>query len=472
MKEYTADDLLEAREKRVELINDLLERYKTPLLVMRVNYPGLKKMNDITVNIIKIMTPIICTLLGDKVWDKSVLKGAEGPVLYIAVNEDVHSLKKMAIDLEEHHSLGRCLDIDVYDRLGKSLRREELGYPRRKCYLCDEDAHYCVRSRRHSESKVVKYIEEKYQDYWKETHSIDIASLAVQAMLYEVSCSPSPGLVSRESKGAHKDMDYYTFLDSAASLIKPLVHCVESGFSLKAPEDIFKEIRCIGQLGEQQMFQKTSGVNTYKGMFFLLGICCAAGGKALYSGASFSSLQSLIKDMTRGLVERELSSRYAEFGTASERTTDGSGGDVKSNLALTYGEKLFLKHKVEGIRGEVEKGLPTVFDFSLNFYKENKELSQNHRLVQTLLAIMQYCEDSNILHRHSFETLREVQDKAKDILSIGGVKTLQGMKAIRAMNEEFCQRNISPGGSADLLGVTVFLYLLEEYMEKMNLSKI
>lgn len=280
---------------------------------------------------------------------------------------------------------------------------------------------------------------------------INIASLAVQAMLYEASCNPSPGLVSRASSGAHQDMDFFTFLDSATTLINPLIHCAEAGFTSSTPKEIFNQIRQIGQLGEQQMFHKTSGVNTHKGMFFLLGVCCAAGGKALYRGAHFSSLQSIIKDMTLGLVERELGSRYMEFKNADE-------------FSLTHGERLFLHHKVEGIRGEIQRGLPTVFDFSLGFYKENQDLSKNRRLVQTLIAIMQYCEDSTILYRHSIETLKEVQERAKRIVSIGGVKTPEGIKAIEEMDEDFSKRKISPGGSADLLGVTVFLDLLEDYM--------
>ena len=284
-------------------------------------------------------------------------------------------------------------------------------------------------------------------------YSINIASLAIQAMLYEVSCHPSPGLVSITSCGAHQDMDYFTFLESATALIKPLIYCAEVGFSPSTPKEIFDKIRQIGQAGEEQMFQKTGGVNTHKGMLFLLGVCCAAGGKVLYSGAGFSALQGMIKDMTAGLVERELSSRCGDFKQADE-------------FALTHGERLYLKYQVEGIRGEVQRGLPTVFDFSLGFYQKNQRLSKNHRLVHTLVGIMQFCEDANILHRHSPETLREVQARAQKIMSLGGVKTLAGLKAIEVMDEDFSQRKISPGGSADLLGTTVFLDLLEEYMAK------
>ena len=281
--------------------------------------------------------------------------------------------------------------------------------------------------------------------------AINIASLAVQAILYEASCNPSPGLVSKVSSGAHSDMDYFTFLDSATVLINPLIHCAEAGLSSKSPKEIFEQIRQIGQLGERQMFDKTAGVNTHKGTLFLLGICCAAGGKALHSGAHFSSLQSIIQDMTEGLVERELGSRVCEL-------------ENSSGAALTHGERLFLIHKVEGIRGEAQRGLPVVFNFSLEFYKENHGLSKNLRLVQTLLAIMQFCEDTTILHRHSLDTLKEVQGRAKQIISLGGVRTPAGIKAIEEMDDDFCRRKISPGGSADLLGVTVFLCLLEDFI--------
>jgi len=165
MKEYTADELLDAREKRVGLIDKLLKRYKTPLLVMRVNYPGLKKTNEVTVNLIKDMSPLICTILSDKIRGRVLTQGAEGPIFYAAVDEEVSALKTIAIDFEENHSLGRCLDLDVYDSLGYSISRQEFGYSRRKCYLCEDYAHHCVRARRHSEHEIIAYIEEKYREY-------------------------------------------------------------------------------------------------------------------------------------------------------------------------------------------------------------------------------------------------------------------------------------------------------------------
>jgi holo-ACP synthase CitX len=165
MREYTADELLEAREKRAGIIDQLLKQYNIPLLCMRVNYPGLRKTNDVTLNISQDMSALLCSFLGNRVRFKSLRVGAEGPIFLAAVEEDVLVLKKAVIEVEEGHVLGRCLDLDVYDRSGRSIGRQELGYPRRKCYLCEDFAQHCVRSRRHSEQEVIDYIEDRFREY-------------------------------------------------------------------------------------------------------------------------------------------------------------------------------------------------------------------------------------------------------------------------------------------------------------------
>lgn len=277
--------------------------------------------------------------------------------------------------------------------------------------------------------------------------SMTISSFAVQAMIYEVSCYPSPGLVSPISSGAHKDMNFFTFVDSTSALSKYLTLFVQEGLTDKSNEEIFNNIRKIGVEAEKDMFFKTGGVNTHKGMLFLMGVACAAVGKAIYEEKDFKQVQSIIKEMTKGIVKSELFT-------------------LKEKDKLSHGEKLFLKYKTEGVRGEVERGIPTVFDFSLDFYKQNGDLSINDRLVHTLIGIMQICDDSTIIYRHSPKVLEEVKEKSRDIIKLGGMKTSDGRDSINRLCDEFIKRNISPGGSADLLGVTVFLYLVEEYMNK------
>jgi len=275
--------------------------------------------------------------------------------------------------------------------------------------------------------------------------SMTISSFAIQAMIYEISCFPSPGLISPVSNGAHTDMNLYTFIDSTSTLSKYLALFVQEGLSGKTYKEIFNGIRRIGVEAETDMFAKTRGINTHKGMLFLMGVACAATGKAIFEKKEFKCIQDIIKEMTRGIVENELSS-------------------LEDNVVLSHGEKLFLKYKTQGVRGEVEKGIPTVFNFSLNFYKQNLQLNINDRLVHTLIGIMQICDDTTIIYRHNPQVLHDVREKTIDIIKLGGMKTDIGRSKIDSLCVEFIEKNISPGGSADLLSVTIFLYLVEQYM--------
>lgn len=273
-----------------------------------------------------------------------------------------------------------------------------------------------------------------------------IAGYAIEAMLCEVAAYPSPGLVSSVSKGAHEDMDYYTFIKSTSVLSKYMVLFAEEGFSNNSPKDIFSAIRKIGIEAEIEMFKGTKGINTHKGLVFLLGISCAAVAKAINDKKTFGEIQGIIKEMTKGIVHDELiyMSKVKE---------------------ISHGEKLFLKYNVDGIRGEVERGIPLVFDYSLGIFKENKHLKFNDRLIHTLLCIMMHCEDSNILHRQSMDILKKVQEKATEIINLGGMATKIGQAKIENLDREFIKGNISPGGSADLLAVTMFFSSIDIYME-------
>lgn len=286
----------------------------------------------------------------------------------------------------------------------------------------------------------------KFNDEYEEKLAYEIGGFAIQAMLYEVSCFPSPGLVSPVSNGAHKDMNFYTFVDSTCALSSYFVKFVREGFKEVSCRELFKNIRKIGIEAEKDMFLKTKGVNTHKGMIFLMGIACAAVGKAIRDEKTFIAITKIIKEMTSGIVENELE-------------------NINLNKKLSYGEKIYIEHKIKGIKGEVEEGIPIVFDFALKIFDECNELCTNDRLVHTLVGIMQICEDTNVIHRHSVETLRLVQEKAEDIIRKGGMKTVIGKEMIEKLNCEFIEKNISPGGSADILGVTVFMNLVREHMK-------
>lgn len=280
--------------------------------------------------------------------------------------------------------------------------------------------------------------------------SFDITEFAIKAMLYEVSSFPSPGLVSPVSSGAHKDMDFYSFIDSTVALNRYIYLFAKEGFKEGTPKDIFNNIRKIGIEAEKAMFKSTKGINTHKGMIFLMGIIVAATTNSIHKGEAFETLKEKVKQMCFGITKDEL-------------------GNLDRKKELSHGEKLFKKYKITGIRGEVEKGMPLAFDIGLKAYKEAEDLNQKDRLVQTLITIMCYCDDSTILHRHNFEVLEEVKEISRNLIGIGAMKTTEGKREIEKLNEIFINRNISPGGSADILAISVFLFYVELYFKTLKL---
>lgn len=70
-------------------------------------------------------------------------------------------------------------------------------------------------------------------------------------------------------------------------------------------------------------------------------------------------------------------------------------------------------------------------------------------------------EDTNILSRSDRQTLYYAQQAAQDILQKGGAFTEEGLAAVWKLNDDFVARHISPGGCADLLILSIFLYRME-----------
>ena len=271
-----------------------------------------------------------------------------------------------------------------------------------------------------------------------------VGQYLTQAILLEVSTHPKPGLVTRLSNGAHKDMSIFTFMMSSAVLSKAFNDLQDIGQAHRGTlAELFCKLRSYGVGAEAELLRVTKGVNTQRGILFAGGIVSAVSGYAMNMGLSRNALLPMIKEMAAGLVARELKNL--------------------DHAAMTAGEKLYYKYGITGIRGEVENGFPSVINHGLPALADafNKGATLNDALVHALIALMTVVEDSNVIWRTDYETLLEVQRIAKDILNLGSVFTEKGRMAIAETERYFLQRRISPGGRADLLSVTITLYLLE-----------
>jgi len=82
--------------------------------------------------------------------DSGIDSYPDGPSAWIAASCSLEQLKRFAIQLEEEHSLGALIDIDISGADGEPLSRRELGFSARRCLVCGEDAAVCAASQRHS----------------------------------------------------------------------------------------------------------------------------------------------------------------------------------------------------------------------------------------------------------------------------------------------------------------------------------
>jgi triphosphoribosyl-dephospho-CoA synthetase len=292
-----------------------------------------------------------------------------------------------------------------------------------------------------------------------------IGRLARRAALLEASAAPKPGLVCPERQGAHPDMEYADFVASAASLEPYFGECAALGRGKPEPRIVLDLLRPGAIRAEQAMLAATGGVNTHKGLIFSLGLICAAYGRLAgeprppgpdgVNGPDGSAWARLLATeaagYARGIVERELAP--LRLDPPARR--------------LTAGERLYLEHRVTGIRGEAERGFPTALRaFGLLREELRQELARpapdlvsNQILPHALLRLMAETEDTNILHRGGREGLRFVQDQALSVLRRGGMRTAEGRAAMLRFCAACARRRLSPGGCADMLVVGVFFHL-------------
>lgn len=170
LNEKMALEILEAREERADFIKSLIEKHKKTVVSVRVNYPGINKVNDKTKLIIDVAEKYVEKELNKYIKLKIKKTTAEGPSIILVMEKEPIFIKKVSVKIEEEMELGRLLDIDVYNEKGESLNREQVGVEKRRCFLCNQYAHICSRSKAHSIEEIEKYIENTLNIYLEKTN--------------------------------------------------------------------------------------------------------------------------------------------------------------------------------------------------------------------------------------------------------------------------------------------------------------
>jgi holo-ACP synthase/triphosphoribosyl-dephospho-CoA synthase len=446
-------DVLAANEQRQHRQKLLLDEYGLTLISITINMPGSVKNST--------LTRMLCDFAVAEV-KKNLPVDAEqivylptGPEALLVTPTLATQAKRICSAIEAERPFSRLLDLDVCNEQGELLSAQN-SRGLRKCYVCDHPAAYCMREAKHSRTQIQQAVQGLFNQFLAEQSrhvsavAEQIGSLAVEAMLYEVTCTPSPGLVDRANSGAHQDMDFYTFMASTAALAGTMARFAQAGMDFTGLiAELLPVLRIIGQDGEQAMLKVTENVNTQKGLIFSLGIVTAAVA-ILLKNSQFTerALYDTVAQMTAGMVRREL-----------------AGREYLAEEKLTAGEKLYRRYKIAGIRGEFEQGLPAVRLHSLPQLRRSlgSGLAVNEALLETLLRLMTCVDDTTVMNRHSPEKMRQwVKQQVEPTFAAGGLAVAEGKRLLAVMDQTFIEQNVSPGGAADLLAVTWFIYRVNQ----------
>lgn len=448
--EVSLEALLNAREERAALQQALLAKYHQPLLSVTLTAVGGVKKNPLLDYVFEKALEKLTALFEKQDWiptEKIVRPLETGHEAFFVLPVKSAELKRAMIALEDSTPLARLWDLDVLDTDGNLLSRADFAHSPRPCLVCGDNAKSCARSRKHQANEIIAEMQHRAQMHY---FAEQIGELVYQALLQEARLSPKPGLVDALTNGAHRDMNLQTFEQSAVALKPFFVEFVRKGIETAGlPENqVLPQIRPLGVLAEKAMFQTTNKVNTHKGAIFSFGLICAAIGRLAQRSQWNPNKQTFQVETICALAATFVAGLTQELE------------NYPAHLPLTAGVRLFREYGLTGARGEAENGFQQIQTL-LPQLDEYHQLDWEHRLLIALLHLMANNPDTNVVHRGGLEGLQFVQQSAVDLLKNQSLVLDKGRltQALSEFDSACIERNLSPGGSADLLALSIFFLL-------------
>jgi triphosphoribosyl-dephospho-CoA synthase len=267
-------------------------------------------------------------------------------------------------------------------------------------------------------------------------HPEQLARLAWQALAAEAELTPKPGLVDRRGAGSHTDLSLDRMRRSARTIAPYLAKMAFAAAVAPMDQELRATVAAIGREAEAAMLRTTAGSNAHKGAIWVLGllVCAASESVDLHS---------------------ENIARNAGY---LARLPDRARPQI-----VSHGELVRSRYGATGARGEACANFPHVIGVGLPALREARRTGHTERdsRLIALLQIMSHLDDTCVLYRGGTEAQEFVHTGSAQVLAVGGPGTPEGNAALLDLDHEFVRRQISPGGSADLLAATLFLDALE-----------
>jgi triphosphoribosyl-dephospho-CoA synthase len=259
----------------------------------------------------------------------------------------------------------------------------------------------------------------------------------LDALRHEVMAWPKPGLVSPVDSGSHRDMHMGTFFASIDALQGSFAELARAG----AAGQSFSALQAIGIEAERKMLCATAGVNTHRGAIFNLGLLAAAA--------------------ARRRADKTLSS--LECGAVVAKVWGPEILAGRKDSPASHGNHVYSRFAAGGARVEAASGFPTVYSIGLPTLRRLLQAGHDREtvLIGTLMTLMEHLPDTNVLWRDGEDGLDFVRCSAAGFNRSGGVDTPGWRARLLVLHRVFVARNLSPGGSADLVAASWAVHRFE-----------
>lgn len=401
------NNILIAREKKYQFIKQFINNYQ--VITLKANIVGENKK----IKEAYILLSYFDIKINKHCINKYIFDDYDGPMIIYLCQKN-KCLKETMVLYEENDELGRFVDIDVYFNDSKSISRNTL----RKCYLCDNYAFVCGRVRNHTVEQLNNYLCEQTLTYLLKhlEQAID------ESIMAELNLHPKFGLVTPYTNGSHKDMNYNLMIKAKEAIIPYFKKMFLVGYNSNDLSNIFTNIKLIGIEAEQAMLKETNGVNAYKGLIFALGLIVA----------SLSIKLSNIKEKTTYF-------KYSSLMTKDILKEYNEGEQTSGKIA-------FNQYQLKGARHQAYFGFKDV-QMIINKYSLEDDQSKIKALCDLIINI----DDTVLFKRCNYDYQKYIN--VKNMFK----QYLDNKLDINELNKYCIDDNLSFGGSADLLIVSVFV---------------
>lgn len=220
------------------------------------------------------------------------------------------------------------------------------------------------------------------------------------------------GCVTEASNGSHNDMTYRHFCQSQESLLKSLRSCPWEEMTS------FAFLRRYGCVMEKRMFEATGGVNTHKGLLFLV----------LFLAHAW---------------------------------THSTPYDRLSDWVMTLAGPL---REDDNYKKRIHRGIQDVRSLPLTGFREIMTLVEEEDWEEDLsltLALLERIDDTTTIQRSSLSRLRLLQEEAgkirRELKDVHQSVQKQGLAHAEALSRYYVSQGISSGGVADCFVITHLL---------------